>query len=79
LDPTISSTLSYTNPVSDYLEIFQETAIDQLSVYNTNGQHFFINATSPNVFDLGFLQAGIYFVKVAQENSTTNVFKVIKL
>jgi hypothetical protein len=78
IDPTSSSTLSYTNPVSDYLKIFQETAIDQLSIYNTNGQHFFIVATSPNVFDLRFLQAGIYFVKVAQENSTTNVFKVIK-
>ena len=78
IDPTSSSTLSYTNPVSDYLKIFQETAINQLSIYNTNGQHFFIVATSPNVFDLRFLQAGIYFVKVAQENSTTNVFKVIK-
>ena len=78
IDPTSSSTLSYTNPVSDYLKIFQETAIDQLSIYNTNGQHFFIVATSPNVFDLRFLQAGIYFVKVAQENSTTNIFKVIK-
>ena len=78
LDPTINSTLSYTNPVSDYLKFYQETAINQLSIYNTNGQHFFIVSTSPNVFDLRFLQAGIYFVKVAQENTTTNVFKLIK-
>ena len=79
LDPTISFTLSYTNPVSGNLKIFQETAIDQLCIYNTNGQQFFIVATSPNVFDLSFLQAGIYFVKVDQENTTTKVFKVIKL
>jgi hypothetical protein len=78
LDPTINSTLSYTNPVSDYLKFYQETAINQLSIYNTNGQHFYIVATSPNVFDLRFLQAGIYFVKVAQENTTTNIFKLIK-
>jgi hypothetical protein len=78
LDPAISSTITYTNPVSDYLRLFQETGIDQLYIYNTNGQNFLINAMSTNTFDLRFLQPGIYFVKVLKENSNTSTFKLIK-
>jgi len=78
IDPSIIAALSYNNPISDYLKIFQETAIDQVAIYNANGQKVVINAISPNTFDLRFLQSGIYFVKVLQENSNTSTFKLIK-
>jgi hypothetical protein len=78
IDPTIIAALSYSNPVSDYLKIFQETAIDELYIYNSNGQQFKINSMSSNVFDLRFLESGIYFAKVFQENSNTSTFRLIK-
>jgi hypothetical protein len=73
--PTIPS---YTNPVKDYLTIFQETAIKQLHIYNTNGQSFMVEAINPNVFDLQFLTPGMYFVQGIQENSITSTIKIIK-
>ena len=69
---------SYTNPVKDYLSIFQETVIEQLHIYNTNGQSFTVEAISPNVFDLQFLTPGMYFVQGIQENSITSTIKIIK-
>jgi hypothetical protein len=74
----IPSISPYTNPVKDYLTIFQETAIEQLRIYTTNGQIFTAEATSPNVFDLQFLSPGIYFIQGIQKNAITSVLKIIK-
>jgi len=78
LSSEFSTISSYTNPVNDYLTIFQETAIDQVLIYNTNGQVFTAEAIGPNVFDLQFLSPGIYFVQGIQANSTTSIIKIIK-
>jgi hypothetical protein len=75
LSEQINTSISYTNPVTDYLLIFQETAIEQIHIYTTNGQSFFVNAVSPNMFDLRFLNPGMYFV---QENANSTIFKLIK-
>ena len=75
LSEQINTSISYTNPVTDYLLIFQETEIEQLRVYTTNGQSFTVEAISPNVFDLRFLNPGMYFV---QENTNSTIFKLIK-
>jgi hypothetical protein len=69
---------SYTNPVMDYLTIFQETAIEQLRIYTTNGQIITAEPISPNVFDLQFLTPGMYFVQGVQENAVTSTIKIIK-
>jgi hypothetical protein len=69
---------SYTNPVMDYLTIFQETAIEQLRIYTTNGQIITAEPISPNVFDLQFLTPGMYFVQGVQENAVTSMIKIIK-
>jgi hypothetical protein len=69
---------SYTNPVMDYLTIFQETSIEQLRIYGANGQFFTAEALSPNVFDLQFLTPGMYFVQGVQENAVTSTIKIIK-
>jgi len=37
-----------------------------------------VNAQSPNVFDLRFLNAGIYFIEGFQDNKKTQTFKLIK-
>jgi hypothetical protein len=52
--------------------------IDKLIIVNTYGQTFTLNAQSPNVFDLRFLNAGIYFIEGIQENKKTQTFKLIK-
>jgi hypothetical protein len=64
--------------VNDYLTIFQETAINQLKIYNTNGQVFTAEAISPNVFDLQFLSPGIYFLQGILDNSIISTIKIIK-
>lgn len=69
---------SYTNPVKDYLTIFQETPIEQLRIYSANGQLFTAEALSPNVFDLQFLTPGMYFIQGIQENALTSTIKIIK-
>lgn len=74
----LQSIHSYTNPVKDYLTIFQETPIEQLRIYNANGQLFAAEALSPNVFDLQFLTPGIYFIQGVQENTITSTIKIIK-
>ncbi len=73
--PTISS---YTNPVSDYLTIFQEAAIEQIRIYSAKGQLFTIEAIGSKVFDLQFLSPGIYFVQGIQGDSITSTIKIIK-
>ena len=78
LSNEFSTISSYTNPVNDYLTIFQETAINQLKIYNTNGQVFTAEAISPNVFDLQFLSPGIYFVQGILDNSIISTIKIIK-
>jgi hypothetical protein len=57
---------------------FQETTIDQLRVFNANGQNFFVTALSPNMFDLQFLSPGMYFVQGIQANTITSTIKIIK-
>lgn len=68
----------YTNPVNDNLTIFQEAPIEQLYIYNSNGQLFKVEPISPNVFDLQFLSPGMYFMQGIQENSVTTIHKIIK-
>lgn len=75
---TIISEISYTNPVTDFLVFFQENEIDQLQISNVNGQTFLVKAENANVFDLRFLNAGIYFVQGIKENNKTQTFKLIK-
>jgi hypothetical protein len=78
LSESVNSINSYTNPVADYLMFFQETTIDQLRVFNANGQNFFVTALSPNMFDLQFLSPGMYFVQGIQANTITSTIKIIK-
>jgi hypothetical protein len=79
LSPAMNSIGSYTNPVTDYFFIFQEAEIGQLRIFNVNGKEFFIDALSPNVFDLQVLASGIYFVQGVRENNKTPIIKLIKL
>jgi hypothetical protein len=74
----IISDISYTNPIKDFLVFFQENEIDQLLISNVNGQTFLVKAENVNVFDLRFLQEGIYFVQGIKENDKTQIFKVVK-
>jgi len=74
----MAQSISYSNPVTDFLRFFQETSIDKLIITNSYGQTFTVNAQSPNVFDLRFLNAGIYFIEGIQENKKTQTFKLIK-
>ena len=78
LSPTMPSISSYTNPVIDYLFIFQEAAIERLLIYNANGQSFLATPMGTNVFDLRFLSPGMYFMQGVQENTNTDIYKLIK-
>lgn len=78
LSNALTSIDSYTNPVIDYLTIFQETAIEQLLIYTANGQLIIAEPISTNVFDLQFLTSGMYFVQGVQENALTSTIKIIK-
>lgn len=75
---SIISNISYTNPVTDFLLFFQEKDIDQLQISNVNGQTFLVKSENANVFDLRFLNAGIYFVQGIKENEKTQIFKIVK-
>lgn len=74
----VTSSLSFSNPVTDYLEFFEETEFEALIIHSTSGQSFLVNAQSANVFDLRFLKPGIYIVHCISENNTTQLFKLMK-
>lgn len=78
ISETMAESISYSNPISDFLTFFQETPIDKLTIANSYGQTFTVNAQSPNVFDLRFLNAGIYFIEGFNKNEKTQTFKLIK-
>ena len=78
ISESINSAITYTNPVSDFLVFFQDDKIDQLQITNPNGQTFLVNAVNANVFDLRFLNAGIYFAQGIKENDKTQIYKVVK-
>lgn len=78
LSNALTSIDSYTNPVIDYLTIFQETAIEQLRIYTAHGQLIIADPISTNVFDLQILTPGMYFVQGVHENALTSTIKIIK-
>ncbi len=72
-NPTLSSknysieeTKIYPNPVNDYFEIETNLKIDKISLYNADGQLILIEKQK-NI-SIPFLQKGVYFVKIEDEN-----------
>ena len=62
----------YPNPVSDKLVIESEVNVEEVSVYNVNGQQTTVNGQQTSstgmVIDVTNLNAGVYFVKVVTDN-----------
>jgi hypothetical protein len=70
----------YPNPVSSVLTIVSKTAIDQVAVYNLQGQKVLEQRFDKTVsisFDLNNLPKSIYLIR-ASSNSLVKEFKIVK-
>ncbi|WP_114490974.1 T9SS type A sorting domain-containing protein [Candidatus Ulvibacter alkanivorans] len=75
----INTTVFYPNPVKDIMQISSQANIDEIRIYNVNGQEVISRAVIGNhsEIDLSKLASGIYFVKASAQGSF-ETFKIVK-
>ncbi|MCH2490854.1 MAG: T9SS type A sorting domain-containing protein [Flavobacteriales bacterium] len=78
-DATLAGLSFSPNPVTSNLQLSNEVAIKQLTVYSILGQELVVQSpNSTNVsIDLSILSAGSYFIRVATETGATTI-KILK-
>ncbi|MBP5401045.1 MAG: Omp28-related outer membrane protein [Bacteroidales bacterium] len=76
-DNNESRTTVYPNPATDVLNVLSENSIQQVEIYNAQGQ--LVKASDGNVESISIsnLTEGLYFVKVITDNGTST-HKIIK-
>ncbi len=67
--------IAYPNPTQDIL--FFNIEVDQIEIYNTNGQLLKSHQLKSNSIDLSELPHGLYFIKLVAQNKT-HVQKLLK-
>ncbi len=79
--PNSTHTISYTNPITNVMDIKSPLKINTVVVFDNNGKTLFTqnNIKSENFsLDTENWSQGIYFVKITSENALENTLKVIK-
>lgn len=68
----------FPNPVSDILNISSNSIIQNLSIYNMNGQKVIETNTSLKQIDISNFSSGVYLLKVVGENEEIIYKKIVK-
>lgn len=61
----------YPNPAENEIHISSEDRIEEVTIYNVNGQQTTINgqqATTESIINISSLNAGVYFIKIKTDN-----------
>ena len=74
---TLSEVLIYPNPTSGILYIKSKQPISQISIYNILGQNI-EKTQNTNLIDLSKAEAGVYFLKIVDENGNSQTNKILK-
>lgn len=67
----------YPNPTANYLNIETKDNIDEINLYNNNGQLIKIHLNPTKSINLSKYPKGIYYIRI-KTNTTTETKKVIK-
>ena len=72
----------YPNPVRNEIRISSDEIIEELAIYNINGQQTTVNrqqtSSSCQIINIGHLNPGVYFIKVKSANNEV-MKKIVKL
>ena len=69
---------TYPNPVSNKLYIEKDISVGVVSLYDINGKKIKSWETQKNEYDLSFLENGIYFIEIINENNLFYAKSIIK-
>ena len=61
----------YPNPAENEIHISSEDRIEEVTIYNVNGQQTIVNgqqSTSESIINISSLNAGVYFIKIKTDN-----------